>query len=267
MESVFLNYKNSRIHYRKSGSGSRLVICFHGFGTYASTFDWIASHVPDHLFIAFDLPFHGLTEWKEKNVQVDELINMLDHCPEIAGKPFAMVGYSMGARLALSIIEHIPARITRILLMAPDGLHMNRWYWFATQTSIGNKLFYLAMHKPDKFVKMVRKAAKLHLMRNSVMKFIDRYMEDELVRKHIYQVWTAFRNFRPNLKKIESEINQRKIPVELMYGKFDNIIPFTPGQKFSRRLGSNCRFTVLDCGHHVLHIRNAQYIADSFHRI
>ncbi len=264
MLSAFLTYKNSRIHYRKSGSGSHLAICFHGFGTFANTFDWIAQHVPDYTFIAFDLPFHGLTQWTGKDLKVDELIQVMDLCPEVNGRPFALVGYSMGGRLSLSILETIPERITRLLLLAPDGLHLNPWYWFATQTSIGNRVFYQAMHKPDRFIKLVKKSARFHLVSEGVMKFIDRYMDDKSMRTHVYQVWTAFRKFRPDLKKIESEIRQRKIPVNLVYGKFDNVIPFAPGKNFAHRLGPICRFTVLDCGHQVLHIRNAQYIADSF---
>ena len=264
MVSAFLTYKNSRIHYRISGTGSHLAICFHGFGTYSNTFDWIAQHVPDHTFIAVDLPFHGLTQWNEKEITVDELIHILDLCPEVNHRHFALVGYSMGGRISLSILQKIPHRITRLLLMAPDGLHVNRWYWFATQTNTGNRVFHHVMYNPEKFVHLVRKAGKYRLVNKGILKFIDRYMDDETVRTQVYKVWTVFRRFWPNLKMIESEIKHRHIPVTMVYGKFDNIIPFAPGKEFARRLGSTCQFTVLDCGHQVLHIRNAQYIADSF---
>jgi pimeloyl-ACP methyl ester carboxylesterase len=264
MESAFLTFKSSRIHFRKSGAGSKLAICFHGFGTYANTFDWIAQHVPDHTFIAFDLPYHGSTQWNEKNISVDELIRIIDLCPGVSQQPFALVGYSMGGRISLSILEKIPSRITRLVLLAPDGLHVNPWYWFATQTSAGNRIFHHVMYKPQKFVKLVRKAGNYHLVNKGILKFIDRYMDDEGVRIQVYKAWTAFSSFRPNLKKIVAEIKNRNIPVTLVYGKFDNIIPFKPGQDFAHRLGPQCKFTVLDCGHQVLHIRNAQYIADSF---
>lgn len=264
MESAFLTYKNSRIHYRKSGNGARLAICFHGFGTFANTFDWIATHVEEYTFIAFDLPFHGLTEWNKQYITVDELIEIIDICPEVNHRDFALVGYSMGGRISLSILQNIPQRITRLLLLAPDGLHVNRWYWFATQTKIGNKVFYQVMHKPGKFVRMARKAGEYHLVNTGILKFIDRYMDDEGVRTQVYKVWTAFSGFLPKLNQIEKEIRKRSTPVTLIYGRFDNIIPFSGGEQFARRLGEYCRFTVLDCGHQVLHIRNAQYIADSF---
>jgi pimeloyl-ACP methyl ester carboxylesterase len=264
MESAFLTYKNSRIHYRKSGTGNKLAICFHGFGTYANTFDWIAHHVPDHTFIAFDLPFHGLTQWNEQEISVDELIRVMDLCTEVTGREFALVGFSMGGRISLSILEKIPNRISRLILLAPDGLHLNRWYWFATQTRAGNRVFHHVMFNPEKFVKLVRKAGNFHMVNKGVLKFIDRYMDDESMRVQVYKVWTAFRSFRPNLEKIITQIKQGNIPVALIYGKFDNIIPFSSGKVFAARLGPQGRFTVLDCGHQVLHIRNAQYIADSF---
>jgi pimeloyl-ACP methyl ester carboxylesterase len=265
MISAYLQYKNSQIHYRKSGGGNKLAICFHGFGSYANTFDWIAQHVPDHTFIAIDLPYHGLTQWTESDtLKAEELIRILDLCPDISGRNFALAGFSMGGRIALSILQQVPSRITRLVLLAPDGLHMNRWYWFATQTAMGNRIFHHVMYKPERFVKLVRKAGKYRLVNKGILKFIDRYLDDESVRHHVYQVWTALRKFRPDIHKIEEEIQHRNIPVRLIYGKFDNIIPFIPGKMFSSHLGRQSRFTVLECGHQVLHIRNAQYIADTF---
>jgi len=138
MESAYLTYKNSLIHYRKSGTGSQLALCFHGFGTFANTFDWIAQHVPDHTFIAFDLPYHGLTQWTESDtLKAEELIRILDLCPEITGRNFALAGFSMGGRIALSILQQVPSRITRLVLLAPDGLHMNDWGYACMAKGLG----------------------------------------------------------------------------------------------------------------------------------
>jgi pimeloyl-ACP methyl ester carboxylesterase len=165
MTSAYLDYKNSRIHYRKSGIGAKLAICFHGFGTYAHTFDWIAEHVPEYTFIAFDLPYHGHTLWADEETFLSkDLLQIMDLCPEVLGRDFALVGFSMGGRIALSLLQQIPSRITRLVLLAPDGLHLNRWYWFATQTFIGNRVFHHVMHKPAGFVKLVRKAGNYGLV-------------------------------------------------------------------------------------------------------
>jgi len=263
MNSHYLEYKNSIIHYRYSGEGPETVVCFHGFGTYANTFDWLASHVPGHRFIAFDLPYHGETKWNDGDTFTPEqLIEIIDACAHVAVDRFALLGYSMGGRISLELIQLVPHRITRLILLAPDGLHYNPFYWFSTQTSLGNSLFKKIMAKPDAFVKPLKKAEKLGLVNKGLIKFVDRYLEDGAIREKVYIVWTLFRKFKPDLKQVAREINSRDIPTILIYGRFDSIIPLGPGEKFFHRLHSVRRLEILETGHKVLHVRNAPYIAD-----
>src|SRR6478736_5160099 len=102
MNSHYLAYKNSVIHYRYSGDGPETVLCFHGFGTYATTFDWLASHVPGKRFIAFDLPCHGETKWNSDGDSFTpwELLEIIEACPHIPVDRFALLGYSMGGRIS-----------------------------------------------------------------------------------------------------------------------------------------------------------------------
>jgi len=265
MNSHYLEYKKSLIHYRYSGDGPETVVCFHGFGTYASTFDWLASHVPGRRFIAFDLPHHGETRWNDGNILTPEqLINIIDACPHMTVNKFSLLGYSMGGRISLRLLQAIPERITRLILLAPDGLHSNPFYWVSTQTSIGNLLFKKIMDKPEPFVRPLIRAEKLGLVNKGLLKFVDRYLNDDQVRAKVYTVWTLFRKFSPDLKKVVSEINARNIPTILIYGRFDSIIPLAPGEKFFRRLRSIRKMEILETGHQILHVSNAPYIADAF---
>jgi pimeloyl-ACP methyl ester carboxylesterase len=120
------------------------------------------------------------------------------------------------------------------------------------------------MEQPKPFVRVLHKAASFNLLNKGVMKFVDRYLEDEEVRKQVYRVWTAFRKFRPNLSKVTEQINRHNIPVHLIYGRYDTIIPQTPGEKFFHGLKTRKNMEVLETGHQVLHVRNAQYIAEAF---
>jgi pimeloyl-ACP methyl ester carboxylesterase len=158
----------------------------------------------------------------------------------------------------------IPAQINNLVLLAPDGLHMNPWYWFATQTSLGNRFFNHVMEHPQGFIRTFRKASTYNLLNKGVMKFVDRYLEDDHIRKQVYIVWTAFRKFKPNLGLVKDLINKHNIPVHLIYGRYDTIIPQTPGEKFFHGLKARKKMDVLETGHQVLHIRNAQYIAEAF---
>jgi pimeloyl-ACP methyl ester carboxylesterase len=174
------------------------------------------------------------------------------------------MGYSMGGRISLELLQRIPHRVRNLVLLAPDGLHVNPWYWFATQTRVGNRFFRKVMLNPDRFVALMRKAGSMNLLNKGVIKFVDRYLEDSFVREQVYRVWTSFRKFRPHLDTILEQISEHNIPVSMIYGKYDTIIPLAPGEKFFQRLTGKKRFDLLESGHQVLHVRNAPYIAEAF---
>ncbi|HSF46537.1 MAG TPA: alpha/beta hydrolase [Chitinophagaceae bacterium] len=245
--------------------GNRTVLCFHGFGTFARTFDWLATRVPNHVFIAFDLPFHGETTWENGELfQPNDLLNIISLCPHANQDQFALMGYSMGGRISLHLVEIIPERITNLVLLAPDGLHVNPWYWFSTQTRIGNRFFRKVMKEPAGFINLLKHGERFRLLNKGVLKFIDRYMGDPHIREHVYRVWTSFRKFKPNKNKIIDHINRFQIPVSLIYGKYDTIIPLSPGETFFHHLKSRKKLEVLESGHQILHIRNAEVIAEAF---
>jgi hypothetical protein len=52
--------------------------------------------------------------------------------------------------------------------------------------------------------------------------------------------------------------------VNLIYGRYDTIIPLAPGEKFFHGLRGKRSMQVLETGHQVLHPKNAAYIAEAF---
>ena len=71
-----------------------------------------------------------------------------------------VLGFSLGGRIALSLYQAQPENVEKLILLAPDGLIVNFWYWFSTQTWIGNNIFSFSMKYPGwffAFLKMVNK--------------------------------------------------------------------------------------------------------------
>ena len=264
MTSHFIPYRQSTIHYRKSGTGPHLVVCFHGFGEFAKTFDPIAASLTDHTLIAIDLPFHGETIWREGlECSIDEMLEIIRLCPEIGEKPYGLMGYSMGGRIVLTLYETIPDKISYIVLIAPDGLKVNPWYWFATQTFIGKRIFRYTMSMPAWFNGLLQAGQKTGLVNVSIMKFVHRYIDDTVMREKVYQVWTTMRKFTPRLTKVKSLIKKNQTPVYLIFGKFDRIIVPKFGERFMLDIEKWCRMEILDAGHQVLHPRYADAIANA----
>jgi len=265
MESGQLHYKNSVIQFYKFGGGPKQILCIHGYGEDATTFGFLDSYAGNEAtFYAFDLPFHGKTIWKEGLVvyqkELLEITNLL--LPQQTNN-FTLLGYSLGARIALSIYEKIPNRVEKMVILAPDGLKVNFWYWLATQTWCGNKLFKLTMYHPQWFFGFLKLLHKLKWVNTSIFKFVSHYIKNPEIRKSLYKRWTALRKISPQPTQIKTEIAKRETSVRLVYGNHDRIILSSTGAKFMQGIEANCTLTVITSGHQVLAEQHAAALVKS----
>ena len=105
-------------HYGVSvvGTGKPLV-CFHGFSESGSTWDGI--EVPGYRLIRIDSMGHGRSA-RPMELQPYELPQMLSDLHRViyavAGERYALMGYSMGARLALLYALEYPKEVTHLVL-------------------------------------------------------------------------------------------------------------------------------------------------------
>ena len=269
MESRHLAYKNSTIGYYRFGSGPRVAVCFHGFGEDAAMFGFLANYAGNqYTFYSIDLPFHGKTEWKEglnfthkDLLQIVEAITQEDNQkPATSNQKLSLLGFSLGGRIALSLYQAMPDKIEKLVLLAPDGLKVNFWYWLATQTWLGNKFFAFTMKKPSWFFGLLKLLNKLKLVNASIFKFVNYYIGDAEVRRLLYARWTTLRKLSPNLNRVKNKIRENKTPVRLIYGKHDRIILSSVGEKFQKGIEEHCILTVIHSGHQVLHEKHIQEI-------
>jgi pimeloyl-ACP methyl ester carboxylesterase len=259
MSPGFLTYKSSRIAFYQFGSGSRPVICFHGYGENGSSFEFLPDFAdPQFRFYAIDLPFHGKTEWNEGLLFTEEdLVSIVEQITGNPSQALLVMGFSLGGRMALSLYQVIPGKVDKLILLAPDGLKVNFWYWLSTRTWFGSKLFKFTMEHPGWFFAILKGFHKIRLVNPSIFKFVNQYIGDKQVRLELYERWISLRKIRPDLPKIKEQIREHKTPVHLFYGKHDRIILSSVGEKFRKGIEEHCDLTILLSGHQVLHERHA----------
>src|SRR4030043_232029 len=109
MESHFVHYKGSKLHYIKAGKGNHPLVFFHGFGQDHTIYvPILQSLAADYEIYVFDLYFHGKSEWagEERPLEKDEwkatFRLFLDYYPIDS---FSIVGFSLGAKFALATLE------------------------------------------------------------------------------------------------------------------------------------------------------------------
>jgi pimeloyl-ACP methyl ester carboxylesterase len=269
MESFRLTFRNSTIGYCRFGSGPRPAFCFHGFGEDAASFNFLAKYAGDqYTFYGIDLPFHGKTDWKDGLTFttsdllqiVEEVLQQNNYKLQTTNYKLTLLGFSLGGRVALSLFQLVPGKVERLILLAPDGLKINFWYWLATQTWAGNKFFHFTMKHPGWFFGFLKLMNKLKLVNSSVFKFVDYYIGEAEVRRLLYARWTCMRKFRPEIKHIKSFIKEENCKVRLIYGEHDRIILSSIGEKFRKGIEEQCQLLVIHSGHQVLHEKHINEI-------
>ena len=260
MKPSWIRYRSSDIAYLKAGKGPHLTVCFHGFLEDASSFLELSEHLPDHTLIAFDLPFHGRTSWREGlKLSVEEWIELMGLCPEIGKNDYGIIGYSMGGKMALSVYQARPERVPFLWLIAPDGLKPDPWHHFATRTSIGHAIMKYNLRNPRGFMRLLDLLERTRVVNGSIAKFVRYYMKDESMREKVYQTWMTFRDFRPETDHIRKQIIRNKTVVSMVFGQYDKLCPAARGKVFAEGMTPYVRMQSLQAGHLLLrahHLRN-----------
>src|SRR3954447_11643906 len=119
-----ISYKKSFINVYFFGQGNKKLFCFHGYGEDGSSFVFLKKSLgSEYILIAMDLPFHGKTEWNEGLlISAEDLINIISeiiaqiNTSEKKDK-FSLLGFSLGGRVALHLLQTIPSQIERAVLV------------------------------------------------------------------------------------------------------------------------------------------------------
>lgn len=114
-----------RLHVRDEGPrDADAIVLVHGLGASLHTWEpWVRALSKTHRVVRFDVPGHGLTGPDPTNDYSDARSRRLLHAllDTLRLDRVMLVGHSMGGRLAWSYAAEHPERITRLVLIAPDG--------------------------------------------------------------------------------------------------------------------------------------------------
>jgi pimeloyl-ACP methyl ester carboxylesterase len=260
MQQLSLLYKSSVINYYVFGSGAKILFGLHGYGESGNSFAFLESDLgSEYTLYAIDFPVHGNTKWNEKKpFTTNDLFVITQMIQTDKSKKFSLLAYSMGGRFAMDLLQKFPDKIERLALVAPDGLHVNIWYWMATQTSFGNKVFSYTMNKPYWFFSSIKISGKLAILNKSVVKFVHHFLDDKQQRILLYKRWTCMRKVKPDLHIIKNICAEKNIQLNFLFGRYDRIILSKRADIFEN--AKNTSIKIIDAGHQLLREKYAQEI-------
>ncbi len=263
--SGYIKVGKEQLHYLKAGSGKKLLLGFPGYGHDGSSLLFFEPFLKqEYTCIFIDLPHHGLSQWSPGVTFTRQ--NLKSMCLELMREynvnEINLLGYSMGGRVCQTIIEELPLSVSKMTLIAPDGLAPNKYYFFFTRVPLGSWLFQSMLARPEPYIKVLSWLKNNKWISEWQHKFVSHYISTEAIRKQLSLVWPTMSKLMPSRKKVRNIIENKQIPVHLFMGKYDKVIPAALGKKFAKDAKS-VQLHILDKGHHIIGADTASLIAQT----
>lgn len=246
----FLDFKLS---YQVFGEGNQTVICLHGHGRSSDDFHFLAQN--NLRVLSIDLFFHGESLAPKSRItrnpiswsEIQPVFEKLFIEEKIA--QFHVLGFSQGGRFALLLLEYLPERIQSFTLLAPDGLNNKSFYNWSSRRRFFRSLFIRWQKKPEKLQKLANTAVKLKMMRPKVRDFVHHFSSDSETMKRAANTWMAFRKLQPNPIKTVEIIRSLPIELNIIMGKYDQVIRPIQAKIFLKNDGLPEKIIQIENGH------------------
>jgi pimeloyl-ACP methyl ester carboxylesterase len=247
--SQFLELDGVRLHLRDTGPrAAPPILLLHGFGSSLQTWDEVASGLDrDFRVIRLDLPGFGLTGPDRTGDYSDPRTHavILALLARLGLERVALVGSSMGGRIAWSFAAAHPDRVSRLVLMAPDGF-ASPGIGYEQPPRVPALMRVLPYTLPEG---MLRGSLRPAYGDPAVMTeaIFERYRDMMLapgVRQAILD-----RMGQHVLQRPEPLLARIRVPVLLLWGDRDAMVPVTNAQDYLRALPDARLVTLPGIGH------------------
>lgn len=266
------NTGENTLHYYEYGSGTQLLLAFHGFGMRGTQFKVFEESLgKKYKIISFDLFFHGETKLIDDSVlkvrkglqskifaqQINGFLNT--NYPEV--DKVSLLSYSLGTRMALCLIENLPNRITNAYLIAPDGIEPNKLLKLGGKNILVNRIFHKLVYSPKTVHFLLNTLLKLKYIDASLHRILKAEFGTTETRLACYNTITYYAQLYFDKKKIADYINKHQLNCHLYFGKKDKLFPSSIGERFGKLLNEP-NLHIFDEGHELVNATMNRYLAN-----
>ncbi len=162
-----------------------------------------------------------------------------------------LLGYSIGARLAMTVFEQRSHFVNQLCLLVPDGWYRRPIYHFCTRSSWGRRIFATMAQRPQILQAALQWADRFGFLPSPLVRFVMGFWQKREEREKLVWIWSILRQIEPSLKRMESIQQSQPKPIDLFLGQRD---PLISAEKVRRRAQKipGTRIHVLDRGHFIL---------------
>jgi pimeloyl-ACP methyl ester carboxylesterase len=224
------------------------VILLHGFGSSLETWEpWAQTLSANYRVVRFDLPGCGLSEPDRTGDYSDSRsVALVKDLMDLLGlKTAALVGNSMGGRIAWRFAAAFPERTSKLVLISPDGF-ASPGFQYGKPPEVPALLHLMKYFLPRPALKMNLAAA-----------YADPTRLTEPVVDRYYELLLASGNREAMLDRMRQSVLEDPVPVLLhlrtptllLWGKQDRLIPYANAADYLASLPNATLVSFADLGH------------------
>ena len=245
----YIEVGGTSIRVRETGDArAPAVILLHGFGSSLETWEpWAQTLSKRYRVVRFDLPGSGLSEPDRSGRYSDarslELIRLL--MDRLAIEKAALIGNSIGGRIAWRFAAAFPSRVSKLVLISPDGF-ASPGFEYGKPPHVPTVLELMKYFLPRSLMRTNLAAAygdPSRLERAVVDRYYDLLLAPGSRAAMISRMQQiVLEDPVPLLRQIE-------IPTLLLWGRKDRLIPFANAADYLRALPNATLVDFPDLGH------------------
>jgi pimeloyl-ACP methyl ester carboxylesterase len=230
-----------KVHFHEYGTGPKPLLAFHGYGMTGKQFHVLEkSLLTKYHVYGFDHFFHGesmLDGWTDKQIRAGMTKQMLhgylQQWFKIYGEQrISLLGYSLGANLAVTLIEEYAHLIDDLILMAPDGLATRTGFHVLTHNVLGKPLFRLATKSTWLAPFLLKTVKAVGVIDESLYQIAYNEIDTPKKRLDTYYTLNLIKLLNPDVEKVAALINRYKIKCTLVFGTDDHLFPISVAKNF-----------------------------------
>ncbi len=245
----YIEVGGTSIRVRETGDAhAPTVILLHGFGSSLETWEpWAQTLSKRYRVVRFDLPGSGLSEPDRSGRYSDarslELIRLL--MDRLGIEKAALIGNSIGGRIAWRFTAAFPSRVSKLVLISPDGF-ASPGFEYGKPPQVPAVLNLMKYFLPRSLMRSNLAAAYGDPSRLEPA-VVDRYYDLLLAPGSRAAMISRMQQIVledpiPLLRRIE-------IPTLLLWGRKDRLIPFANSADYLRALPNATLVDFPDLGH------------------
>lgn len=218
-----------------------VLLAFHGFGQSPSVFAPLSARYEVY---AFWLPGHQpecLEGAAYRQAWMEEMRRFL---ALYARRGIYLLGYSIGARAVLLLIQYCQVPLLGVWLLAPEGISPDPWLWAATGPL--HLPFRLLMQRDIPLTGAIDLLKDCRLLDKGTAKLAHSQVGTQALKRRVYETWSRLGYFKSDLGAVAQKM--AGCPLTVVLGRLDGTITQKSVAPLLRLLPQT-KLQWLPCGH------------------